>query len=235
MALVAIPSELLTVVVPVLNEKARLAPLTSQLNALRCPVVVVDGGSTDGTYEKLLTSAEPHVEVTHTNCGRALQMNFGASLAGTPFLMFLHADTVLPANGVSLAVDALTNSGSTWGRFDVSFDDQALSMRTVAFFMNLRSALTGICTGDQAIFTTVRTFCLVGKFKDIALMEDIEISKKLKKTGRPTRLRTPVVTAARRWRRNGIVRTVVTMWWLRLRYWLGTSPDVLAGYYKHDR
>jgi rSAM/selenodomain-associated transferase 2 len=228
-------TELLTVVVPVLNEENRLAPLTSLLNALRCPVIVVDGGSTDGTYEALRTSAEPHIEVTRTTRGRAVQMNFGASMAETPFLMFLHADTLLPADGVSLAVDVLTNSGSTWGRFDVSFDERALSLRTIAFFMNWRSALTGICTGDQAIFTTARTFGLVGRYKEIALMEDIELSKRLKKTGKPARVHTPVVTAARRWRVNGLVRTILTMWWLRLRYWLGTSPDVLAECYDHAR
>lgn len=229
------PSELLTVVVPVLNEEARLAPLTSHINSLHCPVIVVDGGSTDGTYEKLRSTAAPHIEVTHTNRGRALQMNFGAAMAGTPFLLFLHADTLLPPDGVSLAVDALTNSGTTWGRFDVSFDEHALSLRTIAFFMNWRSALTGICTGDQAIFTTAGTFGRVGQFREIALMEDIELSKRLKKTGKPARVRTPVITAARRWQGNGVFRTVLTMWWIRLRYGLGTSPDVLAEYYKHAR
>jgi rSAM/selenodomain-associated transferase 2 len=230
----AMHSELLTVVVPVLNEANRLAPLTSLLSALRCPVVVVDGGSTDGTFEELRASAEPHIVVTQTTRGRAVQMNFGASMAGTPFLMFLHADTSLPTDGVTLAVDALT-TGSTWGRFDVSFDEHALSLRTIAFSMNWRSALTGICTGDQAIFATARTFERVGQYQEIALMEDIELSKRLKKTGKPARVSTPVVTAARRWRVNGVVRTILTMWWLRLRYWLGTSPDVLAEYYKHAR
>jgi len=228
-------TEQLTVVVPVLNEERHLESLTRHLNSLCCPVIVVDGGSTDRTYAKLRDLTAPHITVDRTVRGRGLQMNFGASMARTPLLLFLHADTLLPPEGASLAAEVLTNSSSTWGRFDISFDESAIPLRTIAWFMNWRSALTGICTGDQAIFTTAKTFELVGRFKQIPLMEDIEISKQLKKIGKPARVRVPVITAARRWRTNGVARTMLTMWWLRFRYWYGASPDLLAEYYKHAR
>ena len=228
-------TELLTVIVPVLNEATRLRALTSNLNALSCHVIVVDGGSSDGTYVELKTSVGPHTHVMSAPRGRAKQMNAGAHQANTPFLLFLHADTTLPDNGIILAINALQENTSPWGRFDVSFDDETPVLRLVAWFMNWRSALTGICTGDQAIFTTADAFSAIGGFDEIPLMEDIEFSKKLKSLGKPIRLRTPVVTAARRWQSNGPIRTIVTMWWLRLRYWFGASPEALAKRYKDAR
>ena len=228
-------TELLTVIVPVLNEARRLRVLTSNLNALSCDVVVVDGGSSDGTYTELKTSVGPHARVMSAPRGRARQMNAGAYQANTPFLLFLHADTTLPDDGIPLVITALQENRSPWGRFDVTFDDETLMLRLVAWFMNQRSALTGICTGDQAIFTTADAFSKIGGFDDIPLMEDIEFSKKLESLGKPIRLRTPVITAARRWQTNGPIRTIMTMWWLRLCYWFGASPDALAKRYKDAR
>ena len=228
-------SELLTVVVPILNEAGRVDALTSYLNTLPCQVIVVDGGSTDETFAKLQTSVRPQVRVMSAPRGRATQMNTGARHADTPFLLFLHADTTLPDNGVTHVIATLQNSKSVWGRFDVSFDNATPMLRLVAWFMNWRSALTGICTGDQAIFATAVAFSAVSGFNEIPLMEDIEISRKLKSLGKPIRLRTPVVTAARRWRTNGPIRTIFTMWWLRLRYWYGTSPETLLKWYNDAR
>lgn len=228
-------SESLTIVVPVLNEAGRVEALISYLSTLPCKVIVVDGGSTDGTYAKLRTSVKPKVRVMSAPRGRAGQMNAGARRADTPFLLFLHADTMLPDNGVGYVVAALQNKEFAWGRFDVSFDNATPMLRLVALFMNWRSALTAICTGDQAIFTTAVAFAAVAGFDDIPLMEDIEISKKLKSLSKPIRLRTPVVTAARRWRNNGPVRTILVMWWLRLRYWFGAPPEALAQWYKDAR
>ena len=175
------------------------------------------------------------MRVVQSEPGRARQMNFGAALAETACLLFLHADTVLPLDGVTLATRALSGTGSTWGRFDVSFDDDSPAMKTVAWFMNNRSALTGICTGDQAIFTTVKAFESAGRFPEIPLMEDIALSRRLLKAGRPSRIRTPVVTASRRWQQKGLFRTIVTMWWLRFLYAAGVPPDQLAKRYEHAR
>ncbi len=225
----------LTVIVPVLDESARVASLCSHLNFLPCPVIVVDGGSTDRTYSDLCTMAAANVRVVQTETGRARQMNFGASLAETTCLLFLHADTMLPSDGINLATDALARMSSEWGRFDVTFDENSPAMNTIARFMNHRSILTGICTGDQAIFTTARVFEAAGGYPEIPLMEDIELSKRLRRTGWPIRIRAPVVTASRRWRKNGVFRTVGTMWWLRILYWTGVSPGELAERYGHAR
>jgi len=195
----------------------------------------VDGGSSDGTYQQFQALAGTRVRVVQSEPGRARQMNYGATLAETPNLLFLHADTVLPPDAVLLAMKALAGTGSSWGRFDVSFDNDLPTMKTVAWFMNQRSALTGICTGDQAIFTTVRAFEAAGRFPDIPLMEDIALCRRLLKAGRPARIRTPVVTASRRWQQQGVLRTIVTMWWLRLLYTAGVPPDQLAKRYEHAR
>lgn len=225
----------LTIVVPVLNEAKRTSDLVDHLNALNCDVVIVDGGSTDGTYETLSAGAGSRIRVLQATQGRARQMNAGAAGAGTPFLLFLHADTLLPDNAVSLVEAALAGDKSPWGRFDVGFDAATPTLNMVAWFMNWRSALSGICTGDQAIFTTASAFAAIGGFKEMPLMEDIELSKSLKRMGRPIRLRSRVVTAARRWQRDGPLRTIACMWWLRFRYWLGASPEALARSYTHAR
>ena len=162
-------------------------------------------------------------------------MNTGAHLADTPFLLFLHADTTLPDDGVNQVINALQDSKFVWGRFDVSFDNATPVLRLVAWFMNWRSALTGICTGDQAIFMTTAAYSAVSGFDEIPLMEDIEISKKLKSFSKPIRIDVPVVTAARRWRNSGPVRTILKMWWLRLRYWFGTPPENLVKWYNDAR
>ena len=225
----------ITVVVPVLNEGGQLPALAAHLEAMDCPVIVVDGGSTDDTPAGLTALSDPRIRVRQAPAGRATQMNHGAALARTPFLLFLHADTRLPRNGIALVVDALQRPGVIWGRFDVSFDETSTVLRTIAWFMNWRSALSGICTGDQAIFATVEAFESVGGYPQQPLMEDIELSKSLKRIAWPARIRSPVVTASRRWRTHGVVRTVLTMWWLRLRYFLGASPDSLARHYRHAR
>ena len=218
-----------------LNEAKRAPELADHVNALECEVVIVDGGSTDGTYETLRTGTGAKVCVLRSEQGRARQMNAGATTAQTPFLLFLHADTLLPTNAASLVESALNDNESPWGRFDVGFDATTPTLRTVAWFMNWRSTLSGICTGDQAIFTTASAFTAIGGFKEIPLMEDIELSKSLKRMGRPIRIRSRVITAARRWQRDGPLRTIVRMWWLRFRYWLGASPEALARSYPHAR
>ena len=157
-------------------------------------------------------------------------MNAGAAAARGDVLLFLHADTRLPENADHLVLDGLARSGRAWGRFDVRFDGGGL-LRVVAAMMNLRSRLTGIATGDQALFVTRAAFDSAGGFPPIALMEDVALSVRLKRIGRPCALRARVTTSARRWRQHGTLRTVLLMWRLRLRFFLGADPAKLARAY----
>ncbi len=157
-------------------------------------------------------------------------MNAGAAVARGDVLLFLHADTRLPENADRLVLDGLARSGRAWGRFDVRFDSGGL-LGVVATMMNIRSRATGIATGDQAMFMTRAAFEAAGGYPPIALMEDVALSAELKRVGRPLALRAPVTTSARRWRRHGTLRTVLLMWGLRLRFFLGADPAKLARQY----
>lgn len=219
----------LSIVMPVLNEACRLADSLQALQPLRadCELLVVDGGSEDGS----LSIAKPLADrVLSAPCGRAKQMNIGAADARADILLFLHADTSLPETAVESIVQAV-ESGAGWGRFDVKFDNEQTVFAVIAFMMNWRSRLTSIATGDQALFVTRAAFQAIGGFPNIALMEDIAISSQLKKIGMPRRLAEKVTTSARRWRQNGVLRTVLLMWRLRLAYFFGADPNKLAARY----
>jgi len=220
----------LTIIIPVVNEARHIAVKLQTLQALRnhCQVLLVDGGSEDDSAK----IAKPLVDqVIHSPRGRARQMNCGAAHAQAEVLLFLHADTHLPDNAVSLILQAVAD-GYQWGRFDVNFDSPQPVFRLIAFMMNRRSRLTGIATGDQALFMTRQAFQAVAGFPDIALMEDIAVSASLKKLGRPCCLTAKTVTSARRWQQHGIFKTILLMWWLRLRYFFGADPnDLVACYY----
>ena len=166
--------------------------------------------------------------------GRAFQMNAGARQARGDVLLFLHADTRLPPEAAGAIRQALTK-GFRWGRFDVRLDDPRRVFRTVEAAMNVRSALSGIATGDQAIFVERELFRRLGGYANIPLMEDIELSRRLKPYGRPARIRSRVHTSARRWQAGGVVRTILQMWGLRLMYWLGVAPQRLASWYGNPR
>jgi rSAM/selenodomain-associated transferase 2 len=195
-------------------------------------VIVVDGGSSDGTR----ASAAPLADrVLAAPRGRASQMNAGAAAARGDVLLFLHADTQLPADADRLILDGLDARGRAWGRFDVRIDGAHPLLRVVAGLMNLRSRLTGIATGDQAIFVHRAALATAGGFPPLALMEDVALSATLKRISRPLCLRERVVTSGRRWESRGVVRTIVLMWWLRLRYFLGASPERLARLYDRPR
>ena len=159
-------------------------------------------------------------------------MNAGAAAARGGVLLFLHADTRLPCGWVELVRDALGVRGREWGRFDVRLDGAHPMLRVVERAMNLRSRLSGIATGDQAIFVTRAVFRKAGGFPDIALMEDVALSRALRARSRPVCLRAPAITSSRRWERNGITRTIVLMWRLRLEYALGGDPERLARLYR---
>ncbi|HEX5211788.1 MAG TPA: TIGR04283 family arsenosugar biosynthesis glycosyltransferase [Pseudolabrys sp.] len=219
----------LSIVMPVLDEAAAIEAALRALAPYRArgvEVIVVDGGSRDGTP----TLAAPLADgVIGAPRGRSLQMNAGAAAAKGDTLLFLHADTQLPEPADELALDGLKRSGSVWGRFDVRFDGEELAL--IAFMMNLRSRLTGIATGDQAMFVTRAAFDAAGGFPPIALMEDVALSARLKRIGRPLCLRERVTTSGRRWHTHGVLRTIVLMWKLRLAYFFGADPVRLAKAY----
>jgi rSAM/selenodomain-associated transferase 2 len=221
----------LTVIVPVLDE----APLVGRMLAQRArlgddvEVMFVDGGSGDGTDERLRAGGARVISAAR---GRAAQMNAGARLARGDILLFLHADTELPPGAAAAVVAALASGRHVWGRFDVRIAGRARLLRVVAALMNLRSRLTGIATGDQAVFVDRAEFTAVGGFPDQPLMEDIELSRRLLGRSRPACLRARVTTSGRRWESRGVLRTILLMWRLRLLYWLGGDPGAMAERYR---
>ena len=227
---------MVSVVVPVLDEAGTLARSLLPLQPLRgrdIEVIAVDGGSRDGTRHIARRLCDRVLDAPR---GRARQMNAGAGAAGGEVLLFLHADTRLPAGWLPMVRESLGRRGRgqarTWGRFDVRLDGAHPMLRVVERAMNLRSRLSGIATGDQAIFVTRAAFRKAGGFPDIALMEDIALSRALRAESRPVCLRSTVLTSSRRWERNGIGRTIVLMWRLRLAYALGADPERLARRYR---
>jgi rSAM/selenodomain-associated transferase 2 len=221
-----------SIIIPVLNEATGISAFLQALAAVRATsgeVIVVDGGSTDQTA----ALATPHIDrVVHAAKGRAAQMNAGATVACGSVLLFLHADTQLPPSAL-VALNQVIAQGAIWGHFDVTIEGQSHWLKLVAAMMNWRSRLTGIATGDQAIFVTRAAFKAVGGFPQIALMEDIALSKLLKKLAHPACLSQRVVTSGRRWERHGVLRTMVLMWRLRLAYFFGADPNQLARRYAH--
>jgi rSAM/selenodomain-associated transferase 2 len=222
----------ISIVIPTLNEEGCLPGLLDKLAPLRrrgAEVIVVDGGSADDT---VATAERAGVEIFHTPPGRALQMNAGARAARGDVLLFLHADTIPPPWADQLIVAALARGPHVWGRFDVIITGRARMLRVVAWLMNLRSRISGIATGDQGIFVAREVFHAVHGFPLQALMEDIEISRKLRRHSRPICLREAVTTSGRRWDRNGVWRTILLMSRIRLAYWRGTPADELAKVYR---
>ncbi len=205
----------LSIIVPMLNEAAALPGLLAQLARWRtcgCEVVVVDGGSTDGSAAMARAAGFTVVDAER---GRARQMNAGATAAGGAVLLFLHADTQLPADADVAVGAALGDDRCDWGRFDVRITGRSPMLRVVATLMNLRSRLTGIATGDQAMFVRREAFDAVGGFPLQPLMEDIELSRRLLRRARPACLRARVITSGRRWEQRGTRKTVVMTWGVR--------------------
>lgn len=224
---------MLSIIVPCLNEAGGIAAALSAIAPLRsrgAEVIVVDGGSSDGTAQR----AAPHADaVISAPRGRAVQMNAGAARARGEIMLFLHVDTLLPGSADALIIEGLKRTRRGWGRFDVTIAGRHPLLRVVERLMNLRSRLTGIATGDQAIFVTRSLFTAVGGYPEIALMEDVALSKQLKRFGPPLCLRHRLTTSGRRWEKHGVLRTIVLMWLLRLAYWLGADPGKLA--MRYDR
>lgn len=225
----------LSVIVPVLNEAAGIEATLQSLAAVRAAgdeVLVVDGGSDDGTPDLAAPLAD---RVLGATAGRAHQMNAGAQEAAEDVLWFVHGDTRVPPEAPEIVRRSLLG-GRAWGRFDVAIAGRARTLRVIAWFMNRRSCLTGIATGDQALFVRRRAFQAVGGFPEQPLMEDIALSRALRRRyGWPACPRGPVLTSGRRWEQGGVWRTMVLMWGLRLRYWLGADPAALAERYRQVR
>lgn len=220
----------ISIVIPVLDEARAIVPALQALahrRARGAEVIVVDGGSTDGTPALCEGLADA---VLHAPCGRARQMNAGAAAARGDVLLFLHADTQLPHGALRAVDEALARS--TWGRFDVSIIGRSVMFPVIAALMNRRSAASGIATGDQAIFVRRDDFEAVGGFPEQPLMEDIELSRRLRARGWPARIRLRVLTSGRRWEKAGVWRTIVLMWRLRLLYRLGKPAHELARLYR---
>jgi len=221
----------LSAIVPALNEADMIGGTLVALAPIRGrghEVLVVDGGSRDATLSAVGEFAD---RVLSAPKGRARQMNAGAAAATGDVLWFVHADTQPPADA-DAPISHAVKSGALWGRFDVQLAGRQRSLRLVERMINLRSRITGIATGDQGIFVRRDVFEQLGGFPDIALMEDVAFSRRLKRLARPCCLRHTVVTSSRRWENHGILRTIVLMWRLRLAYALGADPAVLARRYR---
>ena len=216
----------LTVIVPVLNEAAILVGALRALAPLRArgaEVIVVDSGSSDGSPDLARPLADHVVAAPR---GRGAPLNAGAALGTGDVLLFLHADTALPRDADRLIATALVHRA--WGRFDLRIAGRHPLLAVVARMINWRSRLTGIATGDQAIFVSRAAFTAIGGFPDLPLMEDVAISRRLKRLCRPYCIGVPVVTSGRRWEHHGVVRTILLMWRLRLAYYCGVEPAQLA-------
>lgn len=223
------PAPALSIIIPVLDEGEPLLARLVALQPLRqvgCELIGVDGGSTDDSYRHLQSLCDI---ATTSPRGRSRQMNTGADLARSELLLFLHADTELPENTLPLVQKALQQAD--WGRFDVALDNPGTAFKLIGTLINWRSRLTRVSTGDQGLFFRRTFFESLGGFPDIPLMEDVAISKLARRRGRHAPLSAKATTSARRWEQNGIAKTVLLMWWLRLRYFLGTSADELARVY----
>ena len=222
----------LSIVIPMLNEQAIVAACLARLQVFRnrgVELILVDGGSNDGSFILALPLAD---QVIAASRGRASQMNAGAAVATGEILLFLHLDSSLPADADVLLAEAARDTRTGWGHFDVEIVGRHPLLGMIAWCMNRRSRWTGITTGDQAIFVRRTWFEAVGGYPPIALMEDIALCKSLRRRGRPAAMRARVRTSGRRWERNGILRTILLMWWLRLRFFLGGNPDRLAAMYE---
>ena len=219
-----------SVIIPALNEADYIGATLARLQPARArghEVILVDGGSADDTCGIAAAGVDRILQ-----CGpnRGAQMNLGAGAAGGDILLFLHADTLLPGE-FDRILDDRGAAGNAWGSFDVRLSGGHFAFRCIERMMNLRSRLTGVALGDQAIFAGRRLFERLNGYADIPLMEDVELAGRLKKVSSPIRIGQPVVSSSRRWEQHGIARTVLLSWQLRCCYAIGADPRKLAGKY----
>ena len=233
----------ISVIIPTLNEERTIMTTLAQTAALGFDeLIVVDGGSLDQTpvlvesYRRRTQSpAQSPVRLVTVPGGRARQMNEGAKASGGEILLFLHADTQLPGDAKTIIDTTLADQRMVGGRFDVRFDRPSMWGTIISRMMNWRSRLSGIATGDQALFVRRPIFEQMGGFADMPLMEDVDFSRRLKQKGATAALTATVTTSFRRWERHGPLRTLLLMWVLRFLYWIGVRPSHLVDWYKAVR
>ncbi|MEA3292158.1 MAG: TIGR04283 family arsenosugar biosynthesis glycosyltransferase [Pseudomonadota bacterium] len=233
---------MISVVVPLYNEGSGGREAARRLLAEKewGEIILAEAGDDEASrrlLDMLVRESAADGRLRIVSCpqtGRARQLNRGAAAAVGEELLFLHADTILP-DGAPTMIDNALADGARWGRFDVRLAAEGKVYRLIESMMNLRSRITGIATGDQALFMPRPVFNRLGGYANIALMEDIEISRRLKRFGRPAVIPARAITSARRWQQDGVVRTTLLMWRLRFLYWLGTDPEKLAGWYRDAR
>ena len=233
----------ISVIIPTLNEEQTIMATLAHTAALGFDeLIVVDGGSLDQTpvlvesYRRRTQSpAQSPVRLVTALSGRARQMNEGAKASRGEILLFLHADTQLPGDAKTIIDTTLADQRMVGGRFDVRFDRPSMWGTIISRMMNWRSRLSGIATGDQALFVSRPVFEQMGGFADMPLMEDIDFSRRLKRKGATAALTATVTTSFRRWERHGPLRTILLMWALRFLYWIGISPSHLLEWYKAVR
>ena len=225
----------IAVIIPTLHEEKTLPGTLARLqHPAFSEVLVVDGGSRDRTLADLAL-AHPLTRVMNAPTGRARQMNAGAAGAKSEILLFLHADTLLPPTAAEDIIGTMADTRIAGGRFDTRLVPDRGLLWVVGRIMSWRSRLTGIATGDQAIFVRRNIFEAIGGFPDIPIMEDVAFSRRLKQAGQVAALRSCVMTSGRRWERHGAIRTILLMWWLRLLFHVGVSPDRLKRLYDDAR
>jgi len=191
-------------------------------------VIVVDGGSSDRSRDE----ARPRcASLLVAPCGLARQMNAGAAAAKGDALVFVHADTLVPPGFAGDIAAALDDPAVVGGRFDLRLDDDAPLLRFIGWLISARSRLSRTGTGDQAIFVRRAVFERLGGYRDIAVCEDLDLSRRLKRAGRVACLRSRVTTSARRWRKHGVLATTMRMWFIRAAFLLGVPPARLAHLY----
>jgi rSAM/selenodomain-associated transferase 2 len=226
---------LLDIIIPTLNEGKRIGVLVERLLQLPdvAQLVIVDASenAADINLIKSLATDPRLTLMIASQKGRAAQMNQGATVCQQPALLFLHCDTTLPDDVVRLVQNALLTR--KWGRFDLRLDASGFVFRVIETMINLRSRVTRIATGDQAIFVDRLFFIAQAGFSEIELMEDIEFSRRIGRIAVPGLIKTPVLTSARRWLNHGVVATILLMWKLRILYSLGVRPEKLARMYSH--
>ncbi len=224
---------LISIIIPALNEAGQIAATLQPLQTLRGrghEVIVVDGGSSDATVEVATPLAD---RVLSAPPGRASQQAVGVSAVRHGLLWLLHADTAVPPNSDALIRAALERDRRGWGHFNVRLSGRRRMFRVIEWFINRRSCLTGVATGDQGIFVQRDWLAQIGGIPQLPLMEDVALSKRLRRMGRGACIPVPLVTSSRRWEEHGVWRTIVLMWGLRLGYVLGVSPQRLARYYRY--
>ena len=220
----------ISIIIPVLNEKQSIKALLQQLQIYRQQgheVIVVDGGSHDETVSVSKALAD---KVISSESGRANQMNKGFAESENEVLWFLHADTSIPENVIEIIQECLIKND--WGRFNIKLSGSHFLFRVIEKMINIRSCFSGIATGDQGIFVKRKIFESVGGYSEVPLMEDVALSKKLKNISQPACIKVTLTTSSRRWEKNGIIKTILLMWYLRFLYWIGVTPDRLAKLYR---